>query len=232
MKLTTRIAYSIFPAQIWSAISAEWPMTILRLRNRWLPWRLVRAQTLRQMKGVRLHLGCGKRVIPGWTNIDCFAADGIAFECDFRDPLPFTNDSVSMLYSEHVLEHLHEEEAHGLLHECFRVLSPGGYIRLGVPDAEIFISAYCANDRSFFETARNIGSPSRPLDTPMKVINQMARMGGHHHYAWDYETLRLTLQEAGFQHIVKGSPGKSAYEGLCLDDPSHAFETLYVEGRK
>jgi predicted SAM-dependent methyltransferase len=184
------------------------------------------------MRTVKLHLGCGKRIMPGWTNIDCFAAEGITYECDFREPLPFSDGAVVMLYSEHVLEHLHESDAYSLLSEMYRILAPGGKIRLGMPDAELFIRAYVENDHSFFEKAQNIGSPTRPLDTRMKIINQMARMGGHHHYAWDFETLRLAMERAGFCHITQGTSGTSRYDGLCLDDPAHAFETLYAEGEK
>lgn len=232
MKLSTRLAYSLFPSHVWEAILTEWPMTKLRWRNRWHPAHRKRADGLRKLSEVKLHLGCGKRIIAGWTNLDCFAAEGIAFECDFRDPLPFADGTVRLLYSEHVLEHLREHEAHALLRECYRVLAPGGLIRLGMPDAEIFLRAYTSDDRAFFNTASNIGNPVRPLDTPMKVINQMARMGGHHHFAWDYETLRLALERTGFRNVIKGTAGASSHEELCLDDPSHAFETLYAEAVK
>ncbi len=232
MKLSTRIAYSLFPSHVWQAIRYEWPMTKLRWRNRWMPAQRRRIDDLRRLREVRLHLGCGLRVIPGWINIDCFEAEGIAFECDFRDPLPFADGAVQMLYSEHVLEHLQEHDAQTLLREGHRVLKPGGLIRLGMPDAEIFIRAYVNHDQAFFDAARYIGSPVRPLDTPMKVINQMARMGGHHHYAWDFETLRLAMEQAGFQRVVRGTSGTSGHEGLCLDDPAHAFETLYAEAQK
>ncbi len=232
MKWTTRLALALFPTDVWVGFAREWPLARLRLRNRLLPWRRARAESLRTLREVKLHLGCGKRVMPGWTNIDCFAADGIAFECDFREPLPFADGAVTMLYSEHVLEHLAEYDAHALLRECHRVLAPGGKIRLGMPDAEIFIRAYVNEDRAFFDHAKGIGSPSRPLDTRMKVINQMARMGGHHLFMWDFETLRLAMEQAGFTSITKGVSGTSRFEGLCLDDPEHAFETLYAEAER
>ena len=232
MKLTTQFALAVFPSEVWEAMRNEWPLTKLRLRNRLLPSRRAKADALRQMRGIKLHLGCGKRVMPGWTNIDCFAAEGIAFECDFREPLPFADGAVTMLYSEHVLEHMREHEAQALLRELHRVTALGGKIRLGMPDAELFIRAYVNEDWAFFNQAKNIGSPARPLDTRMKIINQMARMGGHHHFAWDYETLHLALEQAGFKNVVKGTAGASSHEGLCLDDPSHAFETLYAEAVK
>jgi len=232
MKLTTSIALSLFPTQVWDLIRTEWPMTKLRFRNRWSAAQQKKAEALRQMKGVRLHLGCGKRIIPEWVNLDCFAAPGIAYECDFRDPLPFTDGAVTLLYTEHVLEHLEEVDALSVLRECHRVMAPGAPIRLGVPDLEIFIRAYVSGDRAFFQHASGIGSPRRPLDTPGRVINQMARMGGHHRFAWDFETMKSAFESVGFTQVKKGRAGFSEHEGLCLDDPEHAFETLYVEAVK
>jgi predicted SAM-dependent methyltransferase len=191
-----------------------------------------RKARMAELRDIRLHLGCGRRVMEGWVNVDCFAAEGIAFEGDLREPLPFADSSVTMLYSEHVIEHLLPPEAGHFLRECHRVLQPGGIIRLGAPDAELYLRAYVSGDAAFFDTARNIGSPVSPLDTPMKIINQMARMGGHHHFAWDFQTLQLEMERAGFRQVVKGQPGRSVHSGLCLDDPSHAFETLYAEATK
>lgn len=232
MKITTRLALSIFPNSVWCSMLKEWPLTKLRFKNWLFPSRRRRAAALRELREVKLHLGCGKRIIAKWTNIDCFPANGIAYECDFREPLPFADGAVKMLYSEHVIEHIQEEDAYAMLKECYRVLAHSGKIRIGVPDAEIFIRAYVAENHAFFDHAKGIGSPVRPLDTRMKVINQMARMGGHHLFAWDYETLLLGMKQTGFVNITKGKSGTSRYEGLCLDDPAHEFETLYVEAEK
>jgi hypothetical protein len=78
----------------------------------------------------------------------------------------------------------------------------------------------------------NIGNPVSALDTPIKVINQMFRLGGAHPYAWDFETLSHELAGAGFTDIGRWSSGQSSRPELCLDDPSHAPETLYVEAEK
>lgn len=193
---------------------------------------MLRKKRLGKLQGVRLHLGCGKRIVPGCIHLDCFASPGIDFECDFREPLPLASGAAEMIYSEHVLEHLEETEALKLLRECHRVLIPSGRIRIGVPDGGAYCRAYASGNHDFFAAARNIGNPCRPLNTPMKIINQMARMGGHHRFAWDEETLRMALEEAGFTQILRTEPGKSRHASLILDDPIHAFETLYFEAAK
>src|SRR5262245_21620280 len=64
-----------------------------------------RARELRLTPPVRLNLGCGENAKPGWINVDLFnrAAD---LALDIREPLPFPDGSVAMVYSEHVFEHL------------------------------------------------------------------------------------------------------------------------------
>ena len=46
----------------------------------------------------------------------------------------FTPNSIDSLLSEHMLEHLTEDEARTALTECYRYLKPAGLFRLAVPD--------------------------------------------------------------------------------------------------
>ena len=188
-----------------------------------------RFQKSRELK---IHLGCGKRVIAGWVNVDCFRGPGIDFTGDLRRPLPFADGSARLIYSEHVLEHLQMEDALQLLQECKRVLAPDGILRIGIPDAEIYLRAYISGDQPFFDELKHLGGAINPLRTPMEVINHMFRMGACHLFAWDWPTLQLALTEAGFVSTRKGASGVASSTEICLDDPAHAFETLYVEASK
>jgi predicted SAM-dependent methyltransferase len=51
--------------------------------------------------------------------------------------LPFDDGAFSFIFSEHFFEHLFLDEAGGLLKECFRVIAPGGCLRVVVPDADL-----------------------------------------------------------------------------------------------
>jgi len=61
---------------------------------------------------------------------------------DLREPLPFADGVFSTVYHSHVLEHLPRREAPRFLAECFRVLEPGGIIRVVVPDLEGIVRLY------------------------------------------------------------------------------------------
>src|SRR5215472_12108282 len=58
--------------------------------------------------GVRLNLGCGRDIRPGWVNVDCVPLPGVDVATDFdHDPrLPFADGSVGYSEGEHVIEHL------------------------------------------------------------------------------------------------------------------------------
>lgn len=116
---------------------------------------------------VKLNLGCGTHVVPGWINVDYAAGarllrlpgfrrlnrrlglfkgdwpSGIVLH-DLRRPLPWDSGSVDIIYSSHTLEHLSRDEGIRLLAECYRVLRPGGIIRIVVPDLAHIVRRYAS----------------------------------------------------------------------------------------
>ena len=95
-----------------------------------------------KLQGCRVNIGCGPRPTPSWANLDVCPAAGVHF-WDCRRGLPFSDNAVSAIYSEHSFEHLDlETEAKPFLQECRRCLRPGGVIRLVVPDAGAYLGLY------------------------------------------------------------------------------------------
>lgn len=83
-----------------------------------------------------LNIGCGSNFHPKWINLDLAPASPEVQRYDARRGLPFDKNSVDACYSSHVLEHLKPSEAVDFLQQQFRVLKPGGTIRVVVPDLE------------------------------------------------------------------------------------------------
>jgi len=84
------------------------------------------------MEKLKLHLGCGKRNWPGWTNID-----GGDFEhLHSRDVinLDYPDNSVDIIYASHLIAYFDRDEIIPILMGWWRKLKPGGILRLATPD--------------------------------------------------------------------------------------------------
>jgi len=92
---------------------------------------------------VKLHLGCGPKNIPGFIHVDVIDDDHIHHRCSVC-ALPYDDDKVDLIYASHVLEHFGRWEMHNVLREWYRVLAPGGVLRLAVPD-------FCACAKIYYE---------------------------------------------------------------------------------
>ena len=68
--------------------------------------------------------------------------DPEVIRCNITEGLPFSAGSFDAVYHSHVLEHLSPTSGQNLLHECFRVLRPGGILRTVVPDLEQIAQLY------------------------------------------------------------------------------------------
>ena len=89
-----------------------------------------------------LNVGCGKVFETHWTNIDIAPSDSSIISLNAASHLPFANDTFSVVYNSAFIEHLATDEATRFVRECFRVMEPGGIIRIGTPDMEQLCRLY------------------------------------------------------------------------------------------
>ena len=82
---------------------------------------------------MKLHLGCGPKYIPGFTHVDVIGGDHIHHQGTVSE-LPFPDDSADLIYASHILEHFSRLDIQKVLCEWYRVLRPGGILRIAVPD--------------------------------------------------------------------------------------------------
>lgn len=147
---------------------------------------------------LRLNLGCGLTAPPGWINVDGSWNARLAkyplirrvlsrfalvpsgkleipwsssiLTHDIRKSLPFRDGSVAAIYASHVLEHLYREEGQSLMAESFRILRPGGVLRVVVPDLRAIAEDYLGNGAS-----KNREAASASL-RPADLLNQRLLM--------------------------------------------------------
>lgn len=92
----------------------------------------------------------------GWETVDIVDADN---NVNFRnDALPFPDESVSLVFSSHVIEHISDESAFHLFSEVHRILKKGGAFRVVCPDLDKVIRAYKENNLYFFLQAEGARS--------------------------------------------------------------------------
>ncbi len=135
---------------------------------------------------------------------------------DLTDSIPMPDRSADFIYSSHFLEHLSPGEGQRLLHECLRVLRPGGIVRICVPDLSIAVRFYLEGDRSRF----------------LNYFFTEDRGAHHRHrYMYDFELLSQALGAAGFAKVERCSYRSGRVPDLDVLD-NRPDETLFVEAMR
>lgn len=83
------------------------------------------------MAGIKLNLGCGNKLLPGYVGVDLFPCEGARLRCDLSRPLPFQDRSVEGLFLDNVIEHV--PDIPRLMRELQRICKPGARIRILTP---------------------------------------------------------------------------------------------------
>ena len=205
-----------------------------RASNSVNPFYYRRIHRLRRERGISLNIGSGGRGLPDWVNVELIRHRDTTLCLDIRRPLPLASNSVRRILIEHVLEHVDfRSDVPSLLREFHRVLEPNGILRIIVPDAERFLIAYASRDPDAWRRLGwDVARLPHDICTPMHVINHIFHQSGEHLFAYDFETLRFALQEAGFQKISRMTFRQSCDPTLAIDQEVHAPYSLYVEAVK
>ncbi len=125
------------------------------------------------MKSSLLNLGCGNRFNPAWTNVDIISRDPLVIAHNLRFGIPFETNSFDMVYHSHVLEHLTVEDGRKFIAECFRVLRPGGILRVSIPDLEDIARNYIIELDKV--SAGNINAKPDHQWMSIELLDQLAR---------------------------------------------------------
>mgnify|MGYP001263031083 CR=1 FL=1 len=176
-----------------------------------------------------LQLGCGDNYNnDSFIHCDFYTRDFFNifkkknFLClDLRYKLPFNDNQFEGIFSEHTLEHLYPSEALKLLNEIYRILKPGGILRLVVPDLKIYINYYNNKDISL----------GRNYKFGCEAIWNLTQNFSHR-TVWDSEMLIYYLKQNGFINCKEFDYRVSQNENLVLDKEGRKIDSIYVEATK
>jgi predicted SAM-dependent methyltransferase len=145
----------------------------------------------------RLHVGCGKFILPDWINVDLQRAPGVDYVSDVRSGVRFRD--LSYVYAEHFLEHLTEPEGAKFLRDCRRALRESGVLRVSTPNLDwVMTTHYSVNERD----------PARKR-RQCRAINR-AFHGWDHRFLYNDATLEHALRTSGFAEVTFHEYGESS----------------------
>jgi predicted SAM-dependent methyltransferase len=130
--------------------------------------------------------------------------------------IPLPDATADFVYSSHFLEHLDRATGKRLLQETYRILKPGGTVRIGVPDLEYAWIMY------------QHGEKERMLHDYFFIDD--ATGYSQHRYLYDYDMLSRLLKEIGFAEVLRTKFQVGRTPDLELLD-NRADYTLFVEAR-
>lgn len=207
------------------------------------------------MNDVKLNLGCGAHTPEGWVNVDYALGARIAKIPGFRalnrrlrvlrldwdpdirlhdlgKPFPWDDDSVDVVYSSHTLEHLDRQAGRHFLGESFRVLRPGGLVRIVVPDLRAIVESYLQGEVSAPDFVDRLQAGYVfPEDGFLK--RKLAPFFRYpHRCMYDAPSLLRILDEIGFDARSRGAFDSDIPDIDVIELEGRTQDAVIVEGSK
>ena len=136
---------------------------------------------------MKLHVGCGDVILPGWVNLDLENLPGIDIQDDIRELRKIQDGTCEIIYASHVLEHVGRDEFEDVLKVWNKKLKIGGILRLAVPDFEKAVQWYLKYGKILDVTGLVSGGQKTKYD--------------YHHMIFDRKFLSEVLEKCGFKDV-------------------------------
>lgn len=142
---------------------------------------------------VKLHLGCGRNILPGFLNLDVAPLPGVDIVFDLSQcqtkQIPLADNSVGEFLASHLLEHI-REPLH-LMQELYRVAAPGA--------KALFLTPYGSSDDAWEDPTH-----VRPYFlNSFQYFSQPANWRADYGYRgdWDVEAVTLVMRKEPYSSM-------------------------------
>jgi len=158
----------------------------------------------------KLEIGCGYNPQPGYIHMDVRKLSQVDIVCNFeKDKLPYPDNSLSEILTNHVIEHISYRSLPFVLSEWNRVLCSGGRIFMRTPNLEFICKSYLENkttkewpaDEKYVKD--NLASEvTSGWWANIKLFAGQDYESNFHHLCFDFNMAKELLERYGF-HKVK-----------------------------
>jgi len=212
-----------------------------------LRWWAIRPHAIRayfESNGPKgLQIGTSRSLMGSWLNTDLLPTNREVVYLDATSRFPFRDDQFDYVWSEHMIEHTDYKSGVVMLSECFRVLKPGGTIRIATPDLEVLLGLYSKEktpiQQRYLDWMIKRNLPGVTTCKEVFVINNAFRAWGHT-FLYDRATLSDAMGRVGFRDIKFYKPGVSDEQHLqglekhgdvIGSEEINQFVTFVIEGK-
>lgn len=136
---------------------------------------------------MKLHIGCGAKVLDGYKNVDLLDLSHIDYKTSADNLSMISDNSVDEIYACHVLEHFGRHDTPKVFKEWYRVLKKGGILRVAIPSFEAIVKVY---------------SQGMDIEKVMGLLYGGQDYEYNFHYqTFDYVRLERLLKESSFNDV-------------------------------
>ena len=135
----------------------------------------------------------GSSEIPGWITMNADPSTNPDILSDICELKYIENNSVSVFYLSHVLEHIALSNVESTLKKLFAAMTSNGSLYISVPDLEVLGVLLCNKELG--------------IDQKIHVLRMI--YGGqisdfdYHYFGYTFEILNYFLKKSGFEKIEK-----------------------------
>lgn len=147
-----------------------------------------------------INLGSGIHTSKEFINIDTLPFPWVHYVNEVQCLQMMADNTADLIYASHLAEHIPRNEVIDALQEWYRVLKPGGVLRIGVPDFDALIKIYSLSENNVHSIENQLLGQECPYDD--------------HHTIWNYAFAEEVLKKAGFSHVRMWDPETADHHGF------------------